>query len=600
MKREKYPKEEKWNVQDLYKNDKDFLASLEKFNQTIENYAKYENHILDNANSLYELLNFDNECSKTLEQLYVYAHLQNDSDTTNTKYQEYYGLATKAYEKYSVASSYVVPEIIKGSKELVEKYLKENPKLKEYERVLLHLFKYQKYVLSDKEEKLLAKISSAMATPDEVFSALTDADLKFGKIKDEKGNLVELNEKTYSILNKSDNRKVRINAFTKLFNTYGKFNNTYAYLLASLVKNDNNIAKLRGYDSALHQSLYASDIPVQVYDNLIKEVRENIEPLSKYWLIKQKALGVDKLHLYDTYAPIVKNITRKYSIKEAEDLIMETLSVLGSTYTNDLKQAFRDHWIDFCPNEGKRNGAYCTAVYNAHPYVLLSYNESLENVSTLIHELGHAMHYYYAMKNQKYQDYGYSIFVAEVASQVNQILLSKHLINKTKKREEKKYLIDDLISDFKATIYRQTMFAEFEKEIHELEAKGTILTHEVMENLYYKLNKDYFGKNIVVDKFIKYEWERIPHFYTSFYVYQYATAYAAAIKIAMDILNKKSGAVEKYLAFLSLGATKDPIASLKVAGVDMLDGTVLTEAFAYFKDLVEELDKLYQEGEVDG
>ena len=594
-KREEYTEEYKWNVSDLYKTDEDFLASLEKFEKSIDNYAKYENHILDSADSLYELLTFDNECSKTLEQLYVYAHLENDSDTTNTKYQEYYGLAAKVYEKYSVASAYIVPEILKGGKKLIEKYLKENPKLKEYERVLLRLFKYEKYVLSDKEEKLLANLSSAFSTPDDVFSMLTDADLKFGKIKDENGKLVELDEKSYSILNKSDNREVRKNAFTKLFNTYGKFNNTYSYLLAALVKNDNNISKVRGYDSALHQSLYANDIPVQVYDNLIKEVRKNIEPLSKYWLIKKNALGVDKLHLYDTYAPIVKNITRKYSIDDARNLIMETLSVLGDTYTKDLSKAFKEHWIDFCPNVGKRNGAYCTAVYNAHPYVLLSYNENLENVSTLIHELGHAMHYYYAMKNQKYQDYGYSIFVAEVASQVNQILLSKHLINKTTDIEEKKYLIDDLIGDFKATIYRQTMFAEFEKEIHSLEAKGTILTHEVMENLYYNLNKDYFGKNIVIDKFIKYEWERIPHFYSSFYVYQYATAYAAAIKIAMDILNKKPDAVDKYLKFLSLGATKDPIESLKVAGVDMLDGKVIDEAFIYFNDLVNELEGLYQE-----
>ena len=594
-KREDYSQDYKWNVTDLYKTDEEFLSSLKEFEKSIENYAKYENHILDSADSLYELLNFDNECSQKLEQLYVYAHLQNDSDTTNTKYQEYFGLAAKVYEKYSIASAYIVPEILKGSKDLVEKYIKENPKLKDYERLLLRIFKYQKYILSEKEEKLIANISSAFSTPDDVFSMLTDADLRFGKIKDEKGKLVELDEKTYGILNKSDNRKVRINAFTRLFNTYGKFHNTYSYLLAALVKNDNNLAKVRGYDSALQQSLYTNDIPVQVYDNLIKNVRKNVEPLSKYWLIKKNALGVDELHLYDTYAPIVKNITRKYSIKEAEKLIMDSLSVLGSTYTKDLSKAFKEHWIDFCPNNGKRNGAYCTAVYNAHPYVLLSYNENLDNVSTLIHELGHAMHYYYAIKNQKYQDYNYSIFVAEVASQVNQILLSKYLINKTSDVEEKKYLIDDLIGDFKATIYRQTMFAEFEKEIHELEAKGTILTHDVMEKLYYDLNKDYFGKNIVVDKFIKYEWERIPHFYSSFYVYQYATAYAAAIKIAMDILNKKPKAVENYLEFLSLGATKDPIESLKVAGVDMINGTVIDEAFVYFKDLVNELNKLYQE-----
>ncbi len=592
-KREDYSDELKWNVKDLYKTEKDFLTALDNFEKNLSNYSQYENHILDNANNLYELLTFDNECSKTFEQLYVYAHMQNDSDTTNTLYQELFGKVSKVYEKYSVSSAYIVPEILKSNLNVIEKYIKEKPELKEFARVLKRIFKYQKYILSEKEEKLIANISSAFSTPDDVYSMLTDADLKFGKIKDENGEYIDLDEKTYRLLNKSDNRTIRKNAFTKLYKTYGNFKNTYTYLLGSLVKNDNNIAKIRGYESALHQSLYANDIPVKVYDNLIKKVKDNVEPLSQYWLIKKKALGIKELHLYDTYAPIVKNITKKYSIKEAQELIMKALSVLGNSYTNDLNKAFSEHWIDFCPNTGKRNGAYCTAVYNKHPYVLLSYDETLENVSTLIHELGHAMHYYYAIKNQKYQDYNYSIFVAEVASQVNQILLSKYLINNTNVKEEKKYLIDDLIGDFKATIYRQTMFAEFEKTIHDLEKEGTILTHEVMEDLYYKLNKEYFGKNIVVDKFIKYEWERIPHFYSPFYVYQYATAYAASIKIAMDILNKKDGAVEKYLQFLSLGATMDPIESLKVAGVDMLDGPVIEEAFQYFKELVNELESLY-------
>jgi len=285
----------------------------------------------------------------------------------------------------------------------------------------------------------------------------------------------------------------------------------------------------------------------------------------------------------------------KLNEEEAKEVILNALSPLGKTYIEDLTRAFEDRWIDYCPNEGKRNGAYCTAVYNVHPYVLTNFDGTLTSVSTLAHELGHAMHYHYAIANRTYQDYNYTIFVAEVASQVNQILLSKYLIENTRDIEEKKYLIDDLIQDFKSTIYRQTMFADFELSIHEKEAEGEVLTHEMMCELYYDLNRKYYGKNIVVDEEIKYEWERIPHFYTSFYVYQYATSYAASIKIAQDILNKREGAVENYLEFLKLGCTKNPIESLKVAGVDMSKPTPLIEAFAYFEDLVNELDKFYKE-----
>lgn len=591
-KRKDYAEELKWNVLDIYKSEEEFNDAFKTLDDALENYAKYQGHILDNANSLLEFLKFDTFCSMNMEKLYVYAHMQNDMDTTDTKYQALFGKVTKLYEKYAIASSYAVPEILKSKYEVIAKYIEENPELKEYERMLKELFKYQKYTLSSKEEKVIASLSSSFATSDDVFSALTDADLRFGKISDAEGKKVELDEKSYHNLIKSPDRLVRKNAFTKLLKTYGKFQNTYAYLLASLTKNDNNIARLRTYDSALQASLYASDIPTNVYDTLIKAVRSNIKPLSEYWLIKKKSLGVDKLHLYDTYAPIVGKINKKYSKDDAKNLIMDSLKVLGSTYIKDLDKAFTNRWIDFCPNTGKRNGAYCTAIYSVHPYVLLSFDGTLENVSTLIHELGHAMHYYYAIKNQKYQDYNYSIFVAEVASQVNQILLSKYLINKTNDKDEKKYLIDELIQDFKATIYRQTMFGEFEKQIHEMEASGTVLTHEVLENTYYKLNKDYFGNNIVVDKLIKHEWSRIPHFYTSFYVYQYATAYVAAIKIAMDILNEKENAQAKYLEFLSLGATKDPIESLKVAGVDMLDNNTYKDAFTYFTNLVEELKTL--------
>ena len=584
----------KWNVQDLYKTEEDYEKDYQFVKEHLKDYGKYQGHLLDNENILYEALSFDNHLSKILERIYVYAHINNDSDTTEVKYQAMYGKAYKLYEEYQEACSFLVPEILKGDRALIEEYVKKNSKLKEYERVLTDIFRLKEHVLSDKEEKILSSLSTTFSIPDQVYSYLTDADMKFGTIKNKDGKKVELNEKTYHEFIESNDRSERKQAFTKLLTTYGNFKNTYANLLASEVNNNNKIAQIRGYKSAREASLYQNEIPEEIYDFLIDTVKKNVAPLSKFWKIKSKALGFNKLHIYDTNTAMSRGITKKYSEKEAEELLYQALNGLGDNYINDLKQAFQQRWIDFCPNDGKRNGAYCTACYSVHPYVLLSYNGTLENVSTLAQELGHAMHYYYAIQNQSYQDYGYSIFVAEVASQVNQILLSKYLISKTDNVEEKIYLIDDLIRDFKATIYRQTMFADFEKTIHEAQQKGEVLTHEYLCSTYYKLNQEYMGENIVIDELIQYEWERIPHFYMNFYVYQYATAYAAAIKIAMDIFNHKDGAKEKYLEFLKLGCTKTPVASLKVAGVDMTQKETLNDAFAYFDDLVNELKELYK------
>lgn len=593
--RASYDDKQKWNVKDLYESESAFEKDFETCERRLSDYDKYKGHILDDAKTLYEFLTFDTENEKMLEQLYIYAHIQNDQDTRDTKFQELERRAYKLYVKSSEATSFVVPEILKRDYETIKKYIDEEPKLEEYRRTLKELFKFKGHTLSESEERILSSISGAFNTPDEIFSLLTDADMKFPEVIDEEGNSIELSEKNYTKLIRSTNRNVRSCAFKSLLETYGKFKNTYASLLANNVANDNKIASLRNYESALCASLYGNDIPTEIYSTLVDTVKKNIEPLSKFWKIKRRALKVDELHIYDTYAPSVATIDKKYTIEEARETILEALKPLGEVYIKDLTKAFEDGWIDYCPNDGKRNGAYCTASYNVHPYVLVNFDGTLNSVSTLAHELGHAMHYYYAIANRTYQDYNYTIFVAEVASQVNQILLSKYLLEKSDDIEEKKFLLDDLIQDFKSTIYRQTMFADFELELHEQEVKGAVLTHESMCELYYDLNKKYYGENIVVDEEIKYEWERIPHFYTSFYVYQYATSYVASIKLAQDILNRKEGAVENYLEFLKLGCTKTPIESLKVAGVDMSKPETLMEAFTYFENLVDELDKLYKE-----
>ena len=594
-KREEYSEQLKWNVKDLYASEKEYKKDFEEVESRLKELALFKGHIMESAKKLLALLELDTEVDKKIEQIYVYAHIQNDQDTTNVKYQVLYKKAYKLYESYRETTSFIVPEILKSTEEVVEKFLKEEKGLKSYERMLKDLFKMKPFILDESREQLISQFSGLMGVPDEVFSYLTDADLKFGTILNENDEEEELTEKSYRKFIESPNREVRKNAFLKLFTTYGDFKNTYAALLASEVAKNNKIALIRSYKSTLHSSLFGNDIPESVYFNLIATVKKNIAPLSKFWKIKKKNLGVEELHLYDTFASGIKIPTKTYSENDAKQVILDSLNVLGENYIKDLTQAFDEGWIDYPPNDGKRNGAYCTACYNVHPYVLLSFDGTLNNVSTLAHELGHAMHYYYAIKNQSYQDYGYSIFVAEVASQVNQILLSKHLIEKSTSKEEKMYLIDDLISDFKSTIYRQTMFADFELQIHEKEQKGEVLTHELLSDLYYKLNQEYFGENITIDDEIRYEWERIPHFYMKFYVYQYATAYAAAIKIAMDILNQKENACEHYLEFLGLGCTKTPIESLKVAGVDMTREETLQEAFTYFEDLVRELKELSEE-----
>ncbi len=581
----------KWNIEDLYASLDDYEKDYAFVQEHIMDYREFKGHVLDDAKTLLKLLDLDELLSQKLDRIYIYSHIQNDEDTTNTEAQVLYDRATLLYDNLSQEASFIIPELIKADYSVVEKYIAEEKGLKKYERVLKEIYRKKAHILSDAEEHILSSLGSVFSTPDDVFSYLSDADMKFGKVKDENGKTIELNEQTFRKLVMSSDRKTRKSAFKKLYKVYAQFKNTYAKLLASEVNVNNKIANIRGYNSALEASLYGNDIPRSIVDNLVATVKKNVQPLSKYWALKKDVLNVDELHLYDTYAPTAKEISKTYTYEEAEDLIVDTLGILGSDYVAGIKRAFSERWIDSPANAGKRNGAYCTKCYGVHPYVLLSFDGTLNSVSTLIHELGHAMHDYYAMNSQSYQDHSYSIFVAEVASQVNQILLSKKLIEKAKSKKEKVYLIDDLIQDFKSTIYRQTMFADFEINIHDMGEKGESLTHEVLCNLYYKLNEQYFGEGIIVDDEIRYEWERIPHFYMNFYVYQYATAYAAAIIIAKSLIEGKSGALKAYLSFLKLGSTKTPVESLKVAGVDMEDEKVLKEAFEYFDNLVCELEK---------
>lgn len=590
-------KKYKIDLKDLFKNDAEFLKEVDCLDKKIEEFEKFQGHLLDDDKTLLEFLKLDDEISAKLEVCYVYAHLNNDFDLSEKRSNEFFGKAVKLYNKYSTNISYVIPELLQNDYKIIEKFINENKDLKQYERMLKNIFKEKSHFLSKEEERVLSVINDSFRTPENAYSKLLDADLTFESIKDEKGKKVELTSSNWAKYLESKNRNVRKNAFKKFYKSYINIRNTTTELLASEVKNNNNIAKLRKYDSALSASLESNDVNPQIYDSLINHIHNNLKKTYKYWDLRKKILGVSNLHIYDTYVPMVDANEKEYSFEEAKELVLNALSILGDDYTKVLNEAFDNNWIDVFPTKNKRSGGYCTAVYNSHPYVFLNFDNRYGEVSTVAHELGHAMHYYYSIKNNNYVDYSYSIFVAEVASQVNEIILSDYMIKNSKNKQEKLFVLDELLKRFKASVIRQTMFAEFEKEIHEQEQNGVVLTSEYLNDLYYKLNKLYFGPSVEIDKEIAFEWERIPHFFYNFYVYQYSTGYIAALKIAKDIINKKENALENYLKFLSLGCTMDPVSELKVAGVDLTKDEVYNEAFEEFEKEIEEFEKIYKGSE---
>ena len=590
-------KKYKIDLKDLFKNDEEFLKGVDHLNKKIEEFEKFQGHLLDDDKTLLEFLKLDDEISAKLEVCYVYAHLNNDFDLGEKRSNEFFGKAVKLYNKYSTNISYVIPELLQNDYKIIEKFINENKDLKQYERMLKNIFKEKSHFLSKEEERVLSVINDSFRTPENAYSKLLDADLTFESIKDEKGKKVELTSSNWAKYLESKNRNVRKNTFKKFYKSYINIRNTTTELLASEVKNNNNIAKLRKYDSALSASLESNDVNPQIYNSLINHIHNNLKKTYKYWDLRKKILGVSNLHIYDTYVPMVDANEKEYSFEEAKELVLNALSILGDDYTKVLNEAFDNNWIDVFPTKNKRSGGYCTAVYNSHPYVFLNFDNRYGEVSTIAHELGHAMHSYYSIKNNNYVDYSYSIFVAEVASQVNEIILSDYMIKNSKNKQEKLFILDELLKRFKASVIRQAMFAEFEKEIHEQEQNGVVLTSEYLNDLYYKLNKLYFGPSVEIDKEIAFEWERIPHFFYNFYVYQYSTGYIAALKIAKDIINKKENALENYLKFLSLGCTMDPVSELKVAGVDLTKDEVYNEAFEEFEKEIEEFEKIYKGSE---
>ena len=591
--REEISNEYKWDLEAIYKNKEEFEDELKKIEQEIDKIDKYNDILMESSSNLLECLELDTNISRRLSKAHTYANCYFDSDTGNASYQEMLGKVNNLYQKYSEKISFIEPSILKCDYNTIQKYMEESPKLKSYERNLKEIYRFKKYILSDNEEKLISNLEKTLDSSSTTYESLTDTDMTYGNIIDENGESVELTDSNYNKYIKSNDRRVRKEAFDELYRVYSNFKNTICSTIKGNIEANTSIAKIRGYNSSIEASLFSDNIDVSVYNNLIDTVSNNLSSLFKYYDLKKKILGLDEMHLYDTYVSIINEKPREYTFDEAKELVKKALSVLGDKYIDDLNNAFTEKWIDIYNNKGKRGGAYSGGSYDTYPYVLLNFESTLNDVSTLAHELGHSMHSYYSRLNNSYQNSNYKIFVAEVASTVNELLLSKYLLKNTSDKREKLIILNNLLDLFKATIFRQTMFAEFEKNIYEKHEKGEILTAELLCNDYYELNKKYFGNSVYVDDEIKYEWERIPHFYYYFYVYKYATGLSAACYIVNGILSGSKDALDNYLKFLTLGGSMDPLDELKVAGIDMTKPEAILSAIHMFDEILEEFEQLY-------
>lgn len=595
MDREQIEEQFKWDLTQIFESIDEFEKKYNEVKEKISTFPKYENTMDESATSFYNAINKYYEISRELDKLYVYTSMQFDTDTSNNNSQNLKLRVSNLYDEWSKVSFFVTPTILKKDYQEIEEYYKQEPRLLDYEITLKREFRYKNHILTDEEEKLLSNITKAFGNDYQTYSLLKDCDLTFDNIKDEEGKEVELTSSSYSIYVESKNRDVRKNAFQTLYKTYKQFSNTFASIISGAVKENTTIAKLRKFTSAREYYLYHDELDTSIYDNLIETVSNNMNVLYKYYNLKKELLNLDELHLYDIYTPIVKDFEKKYTFTEAKELVLNSVSVLGDDYVEILKKGYENNWVDIYPSRAKRTGAYSGGCYDTEPYMLLNYQEKYNDVSTLAHESGHSMHSYYARENNPYQYGDYAIFVAEVASTVNELLLSKYMLKNSRDKKEKLFILNNLMDLFKGTIYRQTMFAEFEKSIYEDVEQDIPLTAEYLNNKYYELNKKYFGSDVLVDEEIKYEWTRIPHFFYNFYVYKYATGLSAACHIANNILEGKENAKEDYKKFLKVGTTLNPIDSLKLAGVDLTKKEVIESAIKMFDETINEFKELYEE-----
>ena len=591
-KRNEVPVELTWRLEDIFASDEDWKKEYKQLEADLPQIDKFQGKLDTSADALYDLLKLQDDLSSRLGKLYTYAHMRYDQDTTNSFYQDLNAQAETLLTKASSKMSYIVPEILAMEEGKLDQFLEDEEELKLYEKVLTDIAKRRPHVLSEKEEVLLAEAGEALSTGAQTFGMLNNADLTFPSIKNEDGEEVDVTHGRYSTFLESKDRRVRKDAFMAVYDTYGKFKNTFAATLGGNIKKDNFYAKVRNYDSARQAALSNNPIPEEVYDKLIGAVNERLPLLHRYTELRKKVLGVDELHMYDLYTPLVKEVDMKVPYEKAKEYVLKGLEPLGSDYQSILNEAFNNRWIDVEGNKGKRSGAYSSGTYGTNPYILMNWQDNINNTFTLAHELGHSVHSYYTRKNQPYRYGNYSIFVAEVASTTNEALLNDYLLKNLEDEQEKAYILNHFLEGFRGTVFRQTMFAEFEHDIHVRAQNGEALTADKLTEIYYELNKKYYGPAVVSDEEIGLEWARIPHFYYNYYVYQYATGYSAATSLAQQILEEGEPAVERYLNYLKAGSSDYPIEVLKRAGVDMNSKQPILSALDVFEEKLNEMEKL--------
>lgn len=591
-KREEIPVERTWDVEAIFSTDEAWESEFNSLKEEMPNLQQFKGELGTSSDKLFQCLKYQNELSMRIGKLYVYAHLKNDQDTTNSFYQGLNDRASTLATQFSNYSSFIIPELLSMPEEKINEFIAENDDLKIYKHALEETNRGRPHVLSEKEEAILAQVSEVTQSPSTTFGMLNNADLKFPTIKDENGEEIEITHGRYIRFLESSDRRVREDAFKAVYETYGKFKNTLASTLGGNVKKNLFNAKVRNYASARGAALDKNNIPEVVYDQLVDTINEHLHLLHRYISLRKKALQLDEIHMYDLFTPIVKDVKMDIPYEEAQDLVLKGVEPLGEEYVNIIKEGFEKRWVDIEENVGKRSGAYSSGTYGTMPYILMNWQDNVNNLFTLAHEFGHSVHSYYSRKTQPYHYSGYSIFVAEVASTCNEALLNDYLLKVTEDKKKKLYLLNHFLEGFRGTVFRQTMFAEFEKLIHEKAANGEPLTPELLTNTYYDLNKKYFGEDIVIDEEIGLEWARIPHFYYNFYVYQYATGYSAATALSKQILEEGEPAVSRYLDFLKAGSSDYPIEVLKRAGVDMTSPEPIKEALAVFEKTLNEMEQL--------
>lgn len=581
-----------WNLESIYANNELWEEDYAALEKDAAEFAKLKGAIEADVSKIPAVLDAYYGLHRRLSKLSVYARMRFDQDTTDSTYQTMSAKIGSLGVKIGAASAFVEPEILSYSKEQLEAAEKENERTAYYGRKIEEMLRGQEHTLDAEKEELLAAAGDMAEAPDDIFSVLMNADMKYPDIVLEDGTHLPLTNNTYISYMESPDRAVREGAFKTLYGQIASLKNTFAAIYRGNLKQAKFYAQSRKYSSARAMYLADSNVPESVYDNLLSAVHEALPMMYRYVAVRKKVLGVDKLHMYDVYTPIVAAQNQTYEFEQAKQMVLEALKPMGEDYLSHAREGLENRWIDIYPNKGKKGGAYSWGCYDSQPFILLNYTKNLDSVFTLIHEMGHSIHSYYSRTAQDYAYSDYKIFVAEVASTCNECLLMHDLLEKTTDKEQRKYLLNHYLDSFKGTLFRQTMFAEFEKNAHDYCAQGKPLTAEALSQMYLELNQKYFGPDMEKDEEIAYEWMRIPHFYTPFYVYQYATGYSAAVALSAKILKEGKPAVDAYMNFLKGGESKDPIDLLKMAGVDMTTEKPVADALALFGELVTELETL--------